>query len=229
MSTSPEDTGSDQVALFLAQLRELARGLVERTLGVERSFESLAAMIEGAGNMADIAADRLEKVLPARHYLDCGKGCSHCCRQPLIATDPARVLYLAHYIETHADERERAVWKDALALGQRRPCVLLDGDLCLAYAVRPEGCRAYNAFDSSACAAGDLAVMQGEIGDRAYPVLFAIAAALAGGLAEGLEALGLEYQQVELNAALRTVQARPDAVAAWLAGEPVFAKAHLKV
>ncbi|MBF0129588.1 MAG: YkgJ family cysteine cluster protein [Alphaproteobacteria bacterium] len=228
MSMSTEGNGGDQVAAFLSQLRDVARGLVERTLGVERSVEGIAAMIEGANSMSDLASDRLEKMLPSPRHLDCGKGCSHCCRMPLIATDPARVFYLAHYLANHPDAGETAAYEARIAKAEQRPCVLLNGDMCVAYPVRPEACRAYNAFDSDACASGELAIVRGEIGARAYPVPFLIAAAIASGLAEGLALLGLEHHQVGLNAALRIVHDQPDALTRWLGGEPVFSEVRLK-
>ena len=137
MSEPIDENGSEQVAIFLGQLRDVACGMVARTLGVERSFESIAAMIDGANSMTDIATDRLEKMVPAANHLDCGKGCSHCCKLPLIASDPARVFYLTHYIETHASAEELAAWSAALGRGEHRPCALLDNDQCIAYAVRP--------------------------------------------------------------------------------------------
>ncbi|MEO5372796.1 MAG: YkgJ family cysteine cluster protein [Alphaproteobacteria bacterium] len=216
----------DPIADFLVNLREVTRDLVHRTLGVERSPASLDALVDGAYGIADLAMDRLATMLPSDRPLDCGRQCSHCCKQALVMTDPATILHIAHQVTTRLDPMVLSAWGLRLATRARRPCALLEEEICSVYGARPVICRAYNAYDSAACETGDLPNLRGTVADRGYPVPYAIAAAMATGLAEGLDALGLHSNQVEMNAALRIAMTTPDAAQRWLAGEDVFSEAR---
>lgn len=226
MAEQPTTDEHDAIADFLVNLREVSADLVHRTIGANRHPESLAALVEGANAIADLAMARLAAMLPAEHPIECGRQCSHCCTLALVMTDPATALYISGQVSQRFEATRLDAWKARLAAVSRRPCALLEDDICTVYSDRPVICRAFNAYDSSACEAGNLPDLGGAVGERAYPVPYAIAASMARGMAEAMDALHLHGRQVELNAALRIAAADPGAVQRWLDGEDVFGEEH---
>lgn len=157
---------------------------------------------------------------------ECHKGCAHCCHVWVSVRAP-EVLFAAAALPTQAREAIAAADAATAALdvderrGLAAPCPLLDGNLCRIYAARPLACRAAASADATAC-------------ERAYRLLLdagvpmpdafrnqktSYTVALAGALRHA----GYAHVSYEFNAALHTALARPDAEAAWLAGEDVFA------
>lgn len=218
------DGGDDHpIAAFLLNLRDVARELVDRTIGASRTQEGLNALCEGLNNISDLSIDRVARLMPSDRSIACRAKCSGCCRFGLVVTDQATAIYVARYAAETLPPQAVMSWAQRLSEGRRAPCSFLVDDNCAIYAARPVVCRAFNAYDASACNARELPEIGSRLIERAYAVPFGIAAAVANGLDEGLRAANLASGQVELNAAVRMVLSEPETVDQWLAGEDVFA------
>jgi hypothetical protein len=168
-----------------------------------------------------------------RERLDCKRGCAFCCHAYVSARAP-ELLFMKRAIPGRDREVVRAAIDAAFAVtgemgpGARtrifHPCPMLEDGACRAYAARPMTCRMAVSESAAACRvafspnAGAVQIPIPEF----YPTLRrGYSLALAGALRRaGLPAWSYEY-----NSAMRLALARPDAEAAWLAGEDVFAGA----
>ncbi|MGE0179445.1 MAG: YkgJ family cysteine cluster protein [Sphingomonas sp.] len=160
----------------------------------------------------------------------CAKGCSHCChmwvslRAPealfIKAAIPARERADLHAaIHAAHDETGPLSYDDRVKLV--RPCPLLQDDACRIYAARPLVCRTTASEDAAVCRRAYRLLSDEEI---PQPLVFinqrtGYSIALAGALKHA----GYPAGAYEFNDALHTALARPDAEAAWLKGEDIFA------
>lgn len=160
----------------------------------------------------------------------CAKGCSHCChmwtalRAPealfiKTALPASRAAEIGARVEVAHAETEPLPYEQRLALV--RPCPLLEDDLCSIYAARPIACRTTASTEAAICARA-YRLLSDE--DVPQPLVFlnqraGYALALAGALRHA----GYPAGAYELNGAVHAVLGRPDAEAAWLRGEDVFA------
>jgi hypothetical protein len=102
------------------------------------------------------------------------------------------------------------------------PCPLLRDDLCLVYAARPATCRTAVSRDVAACErAFRLGSENEEIPTPTFYIEMRAGYSLA--LAGALRRAGFPAAAYEYNAALNAALGAPDAEAAWLAGEDIFA------
>lgn len=96
--------------------------------------------------------------------VDCRKGCSWCCHQPVFANS-YELRYLARYIRGSFNEQEQEK-VHLLALGKnektteltekeilnyKQPCPLLKDGACTAYPARPLACRIYLSMKVDSC------------------------------------------------------------------------------
>ena len=174
----------------------------------------------------------------------CAPGCSWCCRTQVAVTVP-ELLEIVRFLDddarraererVHERARDAALRVSELAdLGRAArwaaaiPCPLLDGGgRCTVHPVRPIRCRGWNSFDATACeriALGD------PVGVEIEAVEWEVHRAVAHGLAEGLERVGLDGSRLELVRALAAAL-EPGALASlesrFSAGEPVLASARI--
>jgi Fe-S-cluster containining protein len=224
------------------------RRLVERGLDWERTdgaevialMRVLHALIEDSRDAGTVAPlmeyfhDNLRAAGRAapRRAIACKLGCAHCCHAWVSARAP-EALFMKRAIPMRdleavqaSVERTYAV-TGTLGVDQRAgmgvPCSLLRGSQCQAYEARPVTCRMAASESAAVCAR---AFLPGAVGEPIPTFEYYLATrrgyslALAGALKRG----GFPSHSYELNAALRAVLARPDAEAAWLAGEDVFAR-----
>ena len=97
--------------------------------------------------------------------IDCKKGCSYCCYQPVYAVSH-EIDYLYHFIKKNfSDEKLRKTLKNAEKVNDMRkslnsdellndkaPCPLLDSKgACMAYQARPMACRIYLSMSMESC------------------------------------------------------------------------------
>lgn len=171
-----------------------------------------------------------ERAAPG-HLLACRRGCAHCCHTFVSARAP-ELLFVRATIPGREREAVRADVDAAYAVtgmlspgergGMAPPCPMLRDGACRIYAARPMTCRMAVSESAEACArafapgAGPEPIPIPE----AYPTLRrGYSLALAGALRRA----GFPAWSYEFNAGMQTALARPDAEAAWLAGEDIFA------
>ena len=166
-----------------------------------------------------------------RHALACRLGCAHCCHAWVSARAPEVFLAKAA-IPRKEREEVRAVVEQAhaatgaLSLDERialaAPCPMLRDNQCRIYEARPSSCRGAVSLDVSACArAFQPGAAAGDIPMPDFYIVLKRGYSIA--LAGALKRAGLPAVSYEFTSALRAALARPDAEAAWLAGEDVFA------
>ncbi len=143
----------------------------------ESLFESVEAMYDSVdgliGSLLTLAGQQGVKV-------DCRKGCSWCCHQPVFA-NTYELRYLARHIRDSFTKEEqlqiflRSEEKNSTAeemsekqvLSYKRPCPLLKDGACTAYQARPLACRIYLSMNVDTC----IQFYQHPGSDESYPAL----------------------------------------------------------
>ena len=114
-----------------------------------------------ASRTALFIEDLLQRSLaahPAPEKIACAKGCAHCCRGVVSATVP-EILLVAERVRNSTSQAIERAGERLLALkpgepvSPRRPCLLLDQDVCSVYDVRPLSCRHLHSSSLEACPA----------------------------------------------------------------------------
>lgn len=96
--------------------------------------------------------------------VDCRKGCSWCCHQPVFANS-YELRYLANHIrDSFSEQEQKKIYQLALEknektskltekeiLNYKRPCPLLKDGACTAYPARPLACRIYLSMKVDSC------------------------------------------------------------------------------
>ena len=220
----------------IARGLEAGRADGREVIALMRVLYDLIAEARDAGTVAPVmnffhANMRAAERLAPSERLACRRGCAHCCHAFVSARAP-EVLFIKSAIPGRDREDVRAAVADAYAVtgmllpGERgataHPCPMLRDGACGIYAARPLTCRMAVSESAEICArafapgAGPMHIPLPEY----YPTLRrGYSVALGGALRRaGFPACSYEY-----NSAMRAALARPDAEAAWLAGEDVFA------
>ena len=121
---------------------------------VQELYEIIDAMIH---SFSEFAFQQKQKI-------DCKKGCSWCCHQPVFALD-YELEFLNSYIKKNfTDDEQKAVsekaaekreklngLKDDEILNSKFPCPLLNDGACTAYHARPVACRIYLSKNVNSC------------------------------------------------------------------------------
>ena len=173
-----------------------------------------------------------ERLAPG-HLLACRRGCAHCCHAFVSARAP-ELLFVKNAIPDRDRAEVDAAVEQAHAVtgalgptergGMAQACPMLEAGACRVYAARPMTCRMAASQSAEVCAR---AFAPGAVSETIpvpehYPTLRrSYSIALAGALRRA----GYSAWSYEFNAAMRMALARPDAEAAWLAGEDIFAGA----
>jgi hypothetical protein len=222
---------------LLASGLDLASGGAARVAALMRLLHDLLEEARDAGTVAPLA-DFLHAQLRAsdrlapRKAIACRIYCAHCCHAWVSARAP-EVLAVAAAVPAARRDAVRAAVNAAHALtgaldadaraGRPTPCPLLGADrLCTVYEARPAVCRTAVSQSVEACARA-YAPGGEEVGIPTPDFHIELRAGFALALAGALKRSGFEPAAYEYNGALAAVLARPDAEAAWLAGEDVFA------
>jgi Fe-S-cluster containining protein len=222
--------------------RALARGLdAERPDGPQikvlmRLMHARLEEARDAGTLAPLAAFMRGSLRAAwraepRMALACRRGCAHCCHAFVSAKAPEVLIAKAAI-----PAREREAMRSAVAaahavtgaLGPEdraklaTPCPMLASGECRIYEARPGTCRTAVSLDVAACAAAFRPGAEPiDIPTPDFHIVMRRGYSIA--LAGALKRAGYSAVSYEFIAALRAALARPDAEAAWLAGEDVFA------
>ena len=189
-----------------------------------------------AGTIAPLAAFMGANLKAAwrvepRKALGCRMGCAHCCHAWVSAKAP-EILIAKAAIPKRELEAVRAsveaAWRVTAAADPAErarmaaPCPMLADGRCRIYDGRPATCRTAVSLDAALCAAAfqpDAAPI--DIPTPEFHIVMRRGYAIA--LAGALKRAGFPAASYEFIAAMRAALARPDAEAAWLAGEDVFA------
>jgi Fe-S-cluster containining protein len=183
-------------------------------------------------------ATQLVEQLVDPQAIACRAGCAWCCSLFVSATAP-EIIQIADYLRTTrpADQlaalHERLVERELLLAGKtaeqrsaaRLPCVLLVDQQCSVYPVRPLACGSWTSTNAQRCEESWRRNWAETI--TANQMQLWLYGGVRLGLREGLDAYGLESEQLDLTTALRIALDTPDAAERWLAGEPIFASARV--
>lgn len=140
---------------------QLAMKAVEANMEQEAVHQSLKEMYGAIDGMID---SLFVYARQQNQSVDCKRGCSWCCHQPVFALD-YELDYLHAFVnksfnaETISGIAEKAKQKQA-KLGQlkgdelmnaKHPCPLLKDNACTVYEARPMACRIYLSSDVKSC------------------------------------------------------------------------------
>lgn len=214
--------------------RALGVRLTTEALGPGRSPKRLDELARRLHKELDQMMQTAFDSLPESGALACAAGCDYCCRTLPITVSPVEIFVLVHRVRdlvaTDAALAERVAAAAPLSgpraapgapptPGSLAPCPLLgSGGLCLVYSSRPLACRGCVSGDASACAACDES--------RPVPRSTAHqlgAAAVAKGVCDSLDSLGLPSRLVDIRTGLALALGDEGAERRWLRGEDVFA------
>lgn len=200
-----DESAKEDIANLMQIFRQVSKEVETTVEFMTAENAALASQIIGEEAWLQV---RSQKEFPA---IACRKGCSHCCYLHVKLTE-VEVVAIANYLrrmysnEVVAEIVQRAK-KAAEAIGQcnsledrvkaKIPCSLLHevSGTCMAYQVRPNGCRGFNSLDAQACEDA-LKNPPGEVPNLAYKVVVFDAAY------DGLKSGTGEQGEVELNAKL---------------------------
>lgn len=127
----------------------------------EKLFEAIETMYHTVDQLIEslLAMGQREGVT-----VDCRKGCSWCCHQPVFANS-YELKYLARYVRNSFSKQEQKnIYRMALdknektseltekeILNYKQPCPLLKDGSCTAYPARPLACRIYLSMKVDSC------------------------------------------------------------------------------
>jgi Fe-S-cluster containining protein len=184
-----------------------------------------------------LAAQLVEQLVD-RQAIDCRAGCAWCCSLFVSAT-ALEIIQIADYLGANrtpddiAALRERLAEREQLLAGKsaaqrsaaRLPCVLLVNQQCSIYPVRPLACGSWTSTSAQRCEESWQLHWSATI--TANQMQLWLYGGVMLGLREGLDAYGLDSEQLDLAGALRIALDTPDTAARWLAGQPIFAAARV--
>ena len=147
---------------FFSDGYRLGMEAVENGLDREHVFSAIGMMYEAIDGLIGSLLSHAKR---ENINIDCKKGCSYCCYQPVYAVSH-EIDYLYHYIiRNFSDEKQRRILKQAVMVNDKRkclssdellneksPCPLLDSrGVCTAYQSRPMACRIYLSMSLESC------------------------------------------------------------------------------
>ncbi len=171
--------------------------------------------------------------------LACHGECAACCRLRVVATAP-EIFLLARFVSVNAAafaERDvmllqRIADADQTIGGlseERRmlvqyACPLIEGDLCLAYKIRPLACRGHAAFDKALC----VAAARGEAVETPISAPHLVVRGLVqNSLMAALRRAGLAWGLYEISRALNVALSAPNALEQWISGDDPLTSARI--
>lgn len=215
-----------------------------------RTVAAVAEAVRAAGEIADQAWQAARPPVEARKAqgFACAAGCAWCCYQQ-VAVAPAEAVAIARHIEATFSPEQRAALDQRIAVldDQARgkglwsrarlktPCVMLNADgACSIYEVRPLRCRGVYSRDAAQCqwVMENPDQVYGNPDRHATPGPYPVEPAkimdtALTGLARACQEKGLDWEALELTAALRLTLGNPEVTGRYLAGETVLAQARL--
>jgi len=167
--------------------------------------------------------------------VDCGKGCSWCCKQSVLIL-PYEALCMMNYLEESVDAKSKkkihmqisdknrvtAHMKVQEFLQFKSPCPMLNEDSCMIYPARPMACRIYLSSDVESCRHE-----YHNPSDRDYfPGLYEFPLLAGRMMNEGVCAWLREKKiypfESLMESALKIVLEQDDCFKRWISGENIF-------
>lgn len=186
------------------------------------AIEALARELFRRLAAAGVEVDRMFP--PGRAYA-CHKGCSACCHA-FIQSTPLYTIAAFLYARERCppDQRRRQRQR---ALTRHRPCPFLEERACQIYPARPPVCRYYFSYDADWCAIDRCCVIdeRDAVARQRHRLLARASFAIERAAVEALAGAGLSSEPHALDAGIRILLTRPDALERWLDGEAVFVEA----
>ncbi|HYA80808.1 MAG TPA: YkgJ family cysteine cluster protein [Methylocystis sp.] len=169
--------------------------------------------------------------------LACAGECAACCHLRVVVTAPEAFLVArfvavnnAAFLEQGVDlprriaetAREVGSLSETQRLAAHRSCPFIEGDLCLAYRLRPLACRGHAAFDREACGEA----VAGKDVEAAISTPHLVVRSLTqNAMMLSLRAAGLAWGLYELNRAIDIALSVPGALEKWVGGGDPLAEA----
>jgi len=212
--------------------REAFKAEHKRAGEILASGPTMGSILEvgrAACEFADFTIGQVKQEFEPASPIACRPGCAECCLVEVLATAP-EVFYVATDLQTRplpldlstVRQRVTAVAEKTIHLNAQQradakvACPLLDDSRCIAYPARPLTCRGMNSVTPGGCRGDDTMI---------FGPQKRIADGLLAGLSAALVEAELDGNVYELAIALSIALETPDAIAKWLAGEPLFAPA----
>ncbi|WP_297099043.1 YkgJ family cysteine cluster protein [uncultured Draconibacterium sp.] len=159
MNTNPQFEQLEKA--FFHDGHQLAMKAVEANMEQEVLHQSLKEMYAAIDRLID---SLFVYARQQNQSIDCKRGCSWCCHQPVFALD-YELNYLKAFIEksfdaeTISEVAEKAKQKQAKLgnlkgdelMNAKYACPLLKDKTCMAYDARPMACRIYLSSDVKSC------------------------------------------------------------------------------
>jgi Fe-S-cluster containining protein len=216
-------------------LAEYSKNMVVTAILEEKKPEVASGLIK---EIYDVLDEVISGCLGSGTKLPCTKGCCWCCFLRVKVT-PMELVCILDYLRSNqksgdlSDLRQRVKTADQITRGldgfqrlsAKELCPLIRGGECLVYPVRPIMCRTYHSLNNVDC---KLLLNDGRRSLKIRQDISWIGMGMFAGLTEGLRAVGLRTQLLELNAGLVVAFDDPASVMKWLAGDPVFSAAEIE-
>ncbi len=167
--------------------------------------------------------------------VDCGKGCSWCCRQAVLIL-PYEALYMMNYIEESLDitvkkkilKRIRdknevtSPMKVQEFLHFKSPCPMLNEDTCMIYPARPMACRIYLSSDLESCRHEYRHPSETDYFPGLYEFPLLAGRMMNEGICAWLREKKIYPCECQMESALNTVLEQDDCFSRWVSGENIF-------
>ena len=204
---------------------------VTQTLGVATDVDTCVKLTARVNSLADEALTYFSQKGVG---VACAPGCTFCCHLRVMV-QAHEAIALFRYLqgampqEVAATVRTRVVENDVAArkgpaAGKspvRRACAFLVDGRCSAYAVRPAACSGYHSLSRQRCEDAHFNTDTSEGIPMSQAFNYA-AAALQGGVDQGLGRQGLSAARFELHAAVAALLRNPGTIQRWRAGRTLL-------
>ncbi len=235
-SSEAADENKDE---FSRQLCDITRGAVKHIVESGSGTNVAFPILNNARALAEMAyeSNRTEGAKPVA----CKEGCDWCCYQRVRVSAVEAVSIVNYLLQMKDAERRAALIArvrelDAVSRGLRNderdalhvPCAFLVDRRCEIHEVRPMACSWYTSWFVEECVIRQQAgIAHSKI--HADPARTVAYDAVRKGMVEGLAGAipGAGEANLELIAAVADALDWDNPESEWLAGKPIFAKAHI--
>ena len=191
---------------------------VNSTLGASSDVDACVSLATSIDQLIEQAIASLEADGAG---IACRAGCSFCCHLRVMLF-PHEAIALFRYLGSRMPKEQAEVVRKRLlsrdAGVSHQPCAFLVEGKCSAYEARPSACSGYHSLSRERC---EESYHNGGNLPAGIPVLKAlsfVASALDEGMLEGLNAVGLSANRVELHAAVAALIRNPALIQRWRSG-----------
>ncbi len=198
--------------------QQFAVAAVRGTLGASSDVDSCVTLTSRIDALMGQAFEYFRKEGAS---VACRAGCSFCCHLRVMVY-PHEAIALFRYLGARlAREQADLVRQRLLGNATHRGCAFLIDGQCSAYEARPSACSGYHSLSKEHC---EKAYDGGE-SSEGTPVLQAlrhVAAALADGISQALQACDLNAEPLELQSAVAALLRNPALIERWRSGRKLL-------